>query len=157
MFASNNDITLPYKCFKVSVPADMVDKFRDPDVWPKHVAIDKYDSRFYSKIATSAKELGTQGRNQNIIYLNAGSLLSNFEKISELVVTLELLVVCLSETHVTDLIFDGEIAITGYEIIRISSSTINLGCMYHSPNAGHRLFCDFFEHLLKVWTLVRYM
>ncbi|VEN57867.1 unnamed protein product [Callosobruchus maculatus] len=33
-----------YKSFKVSVPADMVENFKDPEIWPKHIAINRKHS-----------------------------------------------------------------------------------------------------------------
>nr|CAI5828835.1 unnamed protein product [Callosobruchus analis] len=142
-----------YESFRVSVLADMVENFMDPEIWLKPIAIN--------------------------------SFLANYDTISVLIATLKPLVVCLSETHLTQLICESEIAVTGYQVVRRDSvgrhtggvticvrndckyrvqqnvsyemnywflllkiimlnSAVNLGCIYHSPNASHSVFLEFY-------------
>nr|CAI5821187.1 unnamed protein product [Callosobruchus analis] len=135
-------------------------------------------------------KLEPQKKNQEIVYLNARSLLANHDTISVLIASLKPLVVCLSETHVTESICESEIAVTGYQVVRCDSvsrhtggitiyvrndrkyrvqqnvsyemnywslllktimlnSAINLESIYHSPNASHSVFLEFFENFLE--------
>lgn len=126
----------------------------------------------------------------NVLYLNSESLIAHVDEIRQLVIELKPIVLCLSETRITEDILDCEIDIENYNIYRCNSlsrytggviiyvvntlnssptenvifesnywylqikikifqETVFIGCIYHSPNASHVQFCDFFENLVE--------
>ncbi|VEN53031.1 unnamed protein product [Callosobruchus maculatus] len=157
----------------------------------EYLTVDGFGRHAHDESQQHARsKLEPQEKIQEIVYLNAGSLLANYDAISVLIATLKPLVVCLSETHVTESICESEIAVTGYQVVRCDSvsrhtggvtvyvrndckycvqqnvsyemnywflllkikvlnNAINLGCLYHSPNASHNVFLEFFENFLE--------
>lgn len=76
-----------------------------------------------------------------IIYINARSLIKNFEAIELLCYKMKPMILCCSEARTTEDILDGEITIEGYECIRSDSDSRHTGgvIMYIKNNIKYKI------------------
>lgn len=62
-----------------------------------------------------------------LLYLNAQSVFAHVDEIRKMVIDINPVLICLSETHLTEDIYDMEIELRGYKVYRVDSSSRHTG------------------------------